>query len=179
MEISVNGAGFRHHAEPGSFVPISRTWNNGDKVEVKLPMDLRLEAMPDNPTRAAICYGPVVLAGELGREEIKPPMPYAIKQSDFFKEAPPPIPVLIAGKRPPADWLVRVPGRPLTFRTTGVGQPKDVSLVAFHRLPPQRYSLYWDILTPEQFAERLAAEKLNAERPYPTGFPNRLLFPQP
>ena len=164
MDIKVNGAVVQHQGVPGSFVAVARTWNDGDLVEVKLPMDLRLEPMPDNPTRAAICYGPVVLAGELGREGITPPMPYAIKQSDFFKEAPPPMPVLVAANRALRDWLVPVENRPLAFRTAGVGQPKDVSLVAFHLLSPQRFSLYWDILTPEQFAERRAAEKLNAER---------------
>lgn len=164
IEIKVNGAPVAQTGAPGSYVSIARTWRDGDVVDVKIPMDLRLEPMPDNPTRAAICYGPIVLAGELGREGIKPPMPYAIKQSDFFKEAPPPIPVLVAGRRPPGEWLVRVPDQPLAFRTNGVGQPRDISLVAFYRLPPQRFSLYWDILTPEQLEQRHAAEQANAER---------------
>ena len=86
-------------------------------------MRLRLEAMPDNPARAAICYGPLVLAGELGTNGIVPPMPYAIKQSDFFNVKPPSMPVLLAGGRPVSDWVEPVPGQPLTFRTKGVGQP--------------------------------------------------------
>lgn len=76
MEIRVNEESFPHNSKPGSFVSISRTWKTGDRIEVKLPMSLRLEPMPDNATRTAICYGPVVLAGELGTEGIKPPMPY-------------------------------------------------------------------------------------------------------
>jgi uncharacterized protein len=91
-----------------------------------------------------------VLAGELGTDGIHPPMPYAIKQSDFFKTAPPPMPVLLAGSRAVGDWVEAVPGRPLTFRTKGVGQPQDITLMAFYALSPQRYSIYWDILTAEQ-----------------------------
>ncbi len=163
MEIKVNGERFQHDAKPGSFVSISRTWKTGDRIEIKLPMDLRLEPMPDNPTRAAICYGPVVLAGELGTGGITPPMPYAVKQSDFFNELSPPMPVLLAGKRPVRDWLERVPGEALTFRTKGVGQPNDVTLVAFYKLLPQRYSLYWDIHTAEQWNEHQEKEKRRAE----------------
>ena len=54
------------NAKPGSFVEIRRSWKTGDRVELKIPMSLRLEALPDNPNRAAILYGPTVLAGELG-----------------------------------------------------------------------------------------------------------------
>ena len=121
MKITVNGEPYTHDAKPGSFVSISRTWNTGDHVEAKLPMSLRLAPMPDNPNRAAICYGPIVLAGELGNEGITPPMPYAVKQSDYFKVRPPTMPVLLAGKRPVGNWVEAVPGKPLTFRTKGVG----------------------------------------------------------
>ncbi len=100
MEVKVNGEPIAHNARPGSFARIRRTWQNGDRIDVKLPMSLRLEAMPDDPTRAAICYGPVVLAGELGSAGIRPPLPYARKQSDFFNTKPPTMPVLLAGGRP-------------------------------------------------------------------------------
>lgn len=164
IDIKVNGEAFHHEARPGSFLSIARTWRSGDRVELRIPMTLRLEPMPDSATRAAICYGPVVLAGELGTEGIKPPMPYAIKQGDFFREAPPAMPVLLTGHRPVAEWVERVAGKPLTFRTKAVGWPKDITLVAFHALTPQRFSLYWDIYTQEQWQERQESDRKNAER---------------
>lgn len=166
LTLTVNGNAVAHDAKPGSYVTVTREWRDGDCVAVTVPMDLRLEPMPDNPTRAAVCYGPVVLAGELGTEGIEPPKPYAVKQSDFFKETPPPMPVLLAGPRPVGEWVAPVAGQPLTFRTQGVGSPKDLTLVAFYKLPPQRYSLYWDILTPAQWKARqdAAAERARRER---------------
>jgi len=153
MTLSVNGDRVAWDAKPGSFASLTREWKDGDRVEWTIPMRLRLEAMPDNPSRAAICYGPVVLAGALGTEKMEPPRPYAVQQSDFFeKEVPPrPMPVLLAAGRPVEEWVEPVPGQPLTFRTKGVGQPADLTLVAFYKLPPQRYSLYWDLLTPQQW----------------------------
>ena len=161
MAVSVNGEPVAHAAKPGSFVAVSREWRDGDRVVLRIPVSLRLEPMPDNPQRAAICYGPVVLAGELGAEGLVPPMPYAIKQSDFFKGKRPEMPVLLAGERPVEEWVEPVPGEPLTFRTRGVGSPQDLTLVAFYKLPPQRYSLYWDILTADQWNERKAARELS------------------
>lgn len=160
MAVRVNEEAFAHQATNGAFVAISRTWKTGDRVSAALPMDLRLEPMPDNPARAAIAYGPVLLAGELGTNGIVPPMPYAIKQSDYFKGPQPEMPVLLAGTRLVTEWVEPVPGRPLTFRTKGVGQPTDLTLVAFYKLAPQRYSLYWDLFTPAAWEEhRAAAEK--------------------
>ena len=164
MKVIVNGEPFAHDAKPGSFVSISRTWKTGDRVEVKLPIKSSPAPMPDNATRTAICYGPVVLAGELGTEGIVPPMPYAIKQSDFFNVKPPPMPVLLAGRRPVGDWVEPVPGKPLTFRTKGVGSPADITLVALYALAPGRYSLYWDIFTAEEWKLHQAMEERQSQR---------------
>jgi DUF1680 family protein len=51
-----------------SYVEIKRSWQSGDTVELTLPKSLRLEELPDNPRRAAILWGPLVLAGDLGAE---------------------------------------------------------------------------------------------------------------
>ncbi len=164
-EARVNGKPFAHDTKPGSYLAIDREWKSGDRVELRLPMSLRLEAMPDDPNRVAICYGPCVLAGALGGEGIVPPMPYAKGQSDFFNgKTAPPAPMLLAQGRPVAEWVEAIPGKPLTFRTRNVGKPEDVTLVAFHTLPPQRYSIYWDLLTPEQWRARQAAEAAQAQR---------------
>ncbi|RPH89354.1 MAG: hypothetical protein EHM72_20505 [Calditrichaeota bacterium] len=127
-------------------------------------MNLRLEPMPDNPTRAAICFGPVVLAGELGSEGIVPPMPYAVDQGEYFTFLPPEMPILLAAGRAVDEWIEPVPDRPLTFRTKGVGQPQAIALVAFYKMQPQRYSIYWDIITQEQWTERQAQKEQNIRR---------------
>jgi len=35
-----------------------------------------------------------------------------------------------------------------------VGQPEDLTLVAFYKMAPQRYSVYWDVLTAEEWKKR-------------------------
>jgi DUF1680 family protein len=66
IEVLINGKGKRVRQDPGSFVTIERKWKTGDILEVKLPFSLRLESMPDDSSRVAVMYGPLVLARDLG-----------------------------------------------------------------------------------------------------------------
>ena len=70
-EIRVNGKKVNVKGKPSSYITLNRTWHKGDRIEVRYPMTLRVETTPDNPTRGALLYGPVVLAGDLGTEGIK------------------------------------------------------------------------------------------------------------
>jgi len=49
-----------------------------------------------------------------------------------------------------------VPGKPLTFRTKGLAQPRDVTLVPFYRAADRRYTVYWKLFTPAAWAARKA-----------------------
>jgi uncharacterized protein len=60
--ISVNGRRVQAPATPGSFAAIHRRWSTGDRVELDMPMSLRLEAVdPQHPQTVALVYGPLVL----------------------------------------------------------------------------------------------------------------------
>lgn len=65
----VNGKKQPVSEKPGSYVTVERDWKSGDTVQVQLPMSLRMESMPDDPKTVALLYGPIVLAGELGKED--------------------------------------------------------------------------------------------------------------
>jgi hypothetical protein len=60
-----------------------------------------------------------------------------------------------------------VAGKPLYFQTFGLAQPKDVSLVPFYRASDIRYTVYWKVYSPEEWAKRkadiAAAESRRAE----------------
>ncbi len=60
--LSVNGARVSDPVQPGTFAAIRRTWKDGDRVELELPMPLRLEAVDGNhPNLVASVQGPLVL----------------------------------------------------------------------------------------------------------------------
>lgn len=152
VEVSINGQRQNVKAKPGSFIELRRTWKNGDRIALKIPMSLRLETMPDNPQRAAILYGPTVLAGELG--------PDNESGLNGLMLAP----ALITENKPLADWVKPVSSESNTFQTTGVGKPRDVSLYPFYRMHHRRYSVYWDLFSPQQWVSREADYKAELER---------------
>jgi uncharacterized protein len=53
------------------------------------------------------------------------------------------------------NWLKPVAGAPLAFRTVNAGRPADVILRPFYQLHYQRYTVYWDVLNPDQWQKRL------------------------
>src|SRR5208282_434598 len=44
--IKLNGTGLPAFSSPSSYLALDRTWKEGDRVEVRLPMSLRIEALP-------------------------------------------------------------------------------------------------------------------------------------
>ncbi|MBI4918253.1 MAG: glycoside hydrolase family 127 protein [Acidobacteria bacterium] len=150
--VRINGEAVTTLPPPGSYLELARTWRTGDTVAVGLPKTLRLVPVPDNPRRAAILWGPLVLAGDLGPE------------NDFPAWQLGAVPALVAAERPVADWLKPVEGRPGVFRTAGVGRDTDVELRPFHRLHRRTYAVYWDHFTPQEWARQAAAIAADRER---------------
>ncbi len=145
--VRVNGRLLDVFGSPNSYLTIKRVWKTGDRVDVTLPMNLRLERLPDDPNMVAIFYGPTLLAGELGAEGLT-----ADKIVNQYAPSgdPVPVPELETMGRDPGAWLKPVAGKPLTFRTEGVGKPHDVTLVPYFSLHDQRYTVYWRIGPPPQ-----------------------------
>lgn len=139
--VKVNGKTVQKVGQPTSYVPISRTWHDGDKVEVTLPMKLHVEPMATDSSKFAVMDGPIVLAGKLGGAI---PMPYAKEPGDFFNMPAVSVPQLAVGDKPVDEWMKPVPGKPLHFKTVGVGVPNDVKLAPFYEVNHQHYTIYWD-----------------------------------
>jgi DUF1680 family protein len=69
--VLVNGREVARSRHPGSFVELRRAWENGDQVELVLAMHLAIDRAPAAPDIVAFTYGPLVLAGALGREDLQ------------------------------------------------------------------------------------------------------------
>lgn len=145
IQISVNGNPIKVKAEPGSFVEVGQKWKNGDKIEVKFPFTLRLEAMPDNSNRVAVFNGPIVLAGVLGPDP------------DLHSVDPMYVPVLMTKEKNPEKWLIPVSGEANTFKTQEVGKPRDIVLKPFYKTHECHYSVYWDTYDQKEWAAHESA----------------------
>ena len=132
-------------AEPGSYLAVERTWRDGDRLEIRLPMSLHLHRMPDDDTVMAFMYGPLVLAGELGGEGLTEETTHTSENWYKFTQGVASAPYLFVESDEPAEWIKPVAGKSLTFRTVNVGKPKDITLVPFYKLFGQRYAIYWRV----------------------------------
>jgi uncharacterized protein len=155
--IKINDKIIEASSSPGSYFKIVRTWKNNDKIEITLPMSLHLWKMPDNPKRISIMYGPLVLAGALGDKGMDESMKFGMYGDAYLMNsegAAIEIPSFITDESDPDKWIKPIKGKPLTFKTEGVGKPEDVTLIPFYKLYGERYSVYWDIFTIKEWGER-------------------------
>jgi uncharacterized protein len=164
--VTVNGVRVKDPGPAGTYVRLDRKWKTGDTISLVLPKSLRLEPLPDNPDRAAILWGPLVLAGDLGAvPQRRPRGEGGGPQAPSVKAAPqwPVTPTMVTAAASPTEWIRPVEGRPGVFRTAGAGRDTDVDLVPFYRLHRHVYTVYWDILTPVKYEARAAALKAAEE----------------
>jgi hypothetical protein len=70
--ISINGRREQTPPTPGSFAAIHRQWKTGDRIELDLPMTMRLEPVdPQHPQTVALLCGPLVLFA-IGETQLSP-----------------------------------------------------------------------------------------------------------
>jgi DUF1680 family protein len=146
--VLVNGRRHTTSRQPGGYVALKRVWRDGDTVEVRLPMSLRAEPLPGNPDVVAFLYGPIVLAGRLGREGLKPGADFIVNErtyGDVLNDKVE-VPVLVGDAREVVSRIKPATGEPLTFQTKGIGRPHDVSLIPYYRIAHERYNLYWKVV---------------------------------
>jgi DUF1680 family protein len=144
--VKINGRNVKISQKPGSYIVLNKTWKTGDKIDITYPMSLRLVATNDNPNMAAVVYGPIVLAGDMGTEGIEAPAPYGKDQLDFRNTAVPDniVTTLNINGRKLNDWLIPVNGKQLVFKTTGVAS-KEITMIPYYQIDKQRYVIYWNL----------------------------------
>lgn len=101
--VAVNGAHPIASPQPGSFLPLRRTWKDGDRVEIEFDMPLRLEAVdPQHPSTVALVRGPLCLFA-------LDPAPASFTRAQ-----------LLAARQQSAastEWTIQTSGPPATFRS--------------------------------------------------------------
>lgn len=148
VRVTVNGQEQVSESSPSSYVKLSRRWQTGDVVELRMPMTVRTEAFVDNPKRLAILYGPLVLCAP------REPRDKAVMLvTDDVKKIPSGIRRL--------DESLRFGSALDLLRTAGDIDPDAITLVPFYQSHGGPQIVYWDVLDEGQwktFQERFGAE---------------------
>ena len=143
MTVTVNGRARRTARLPGNYHVLRRKFKAGDVVEIRVPMSLHLEPLPNSQDIAAVMYGPIVLAGVVGKP-VDPAAQLIVnerKSGEMLNEAVP----VPGWPRPLAELpahFTRTSRERLTFIAAGFdGGP--VQFIPWFRIAHERYNLYW------------------------------------
>ncbi len=98
--VTVNGHSVETEIYPGTFAAVRREWNDGDRIELNLPIATRLESVDrQNPKTVALLCGPLVL------------FPVTNSQPSLSREA-----LLAATRLDRRTWQVKTAAEPLKLR---------------------------------------------------------------
>jgi hypothetical protein len=157
--VRVNGEAVELSSQPGTYAALRREWNDGDMVEISLPMRTTVERLPDGSDWVAFLHGPIVLAAPSGTRDL-----VGLRADDgrMAQVAHGPlvpldeVPVMLAAVGDLPGHVKPDPAAgPLRFlipETIVSGAAGDVPLIPFFTLHDARYQMYWRITTPEQLA---------------------------
>ena len=137
VSVKVNGAEQKINIDNEGYIVLNRKWLNNDKIEFTTALNFYTQAMPDNPNRQAVFYGPVLLAGVLGNKE---PDPLDV-------------PVFISSKPDVNNWVKKANNTAsLSFETIPESTSRGIKLIPFNTTADEYYTVYWDVFTPENWA---------------------------
>ncbi len=138
FEITVNGDKVEA-GEPGSYATINREWKDGDRIEIKMPFELREEGFAAKPERQAVMDGPLVLAAAI---DTKKPNPGIVSAPGKW----------LGELKPVANETAEFTGA--VFQVPGEEKPESLTLEPFYKIYRRNYEVYWDQFTPEQWQGR-------------------------
>ncbi len=160
FKVLVNGNPLDIQNEAGSYVSVKRLWKDGDKVEIKLPMHISSESLPDGSNFRALLYGPVVLGAKTGEEDMKGIYADSSRGGHIPEGKKIPLsetPVFLTKTPDSISRLVKQDGNSkLQFSASEMLYPskfKDLEFIPFYKIHDSRYVIYLPVETPESLAE--------------------------
>lgn len=154
LKLAVGGQAIPAKGRPGTYVEVTREWKDGDVLSVELPMTLRTEMLPNTTSYVALCYGPILLAANLGRE--------GLLDADFRGTAAMPaknklpsaqLPTIVVPVAEIPAHVEKLAGDAIQFKTRDLCKPADVLLVPIHRVYDERYSIYFRLTARETWEQ--------------------------
>jgi DUF1680 family protein len=184
FQIRVNGDTWRDRSPSSSYAAITRDWQDGDRVEIDLPMHTTIEQLPDQSDYVAILRGPIVLAAKTGAEQVDSLIAGDGRMAHVSTGPYLPLdsaPMLVGDVPALRDHIRPVQGRPMTFTASDIIRPAqsaNLELVPFFRVHDSRYMIYWRAVAPAEYGsvvarlereerERLALEARTLDRVTP------------
>jgi hypothetical protein len=138
MAVHLNGQPLIASHEPGRWLDVSRSWRNGDVVDLELPMHLHLAPVFRGAAIAMLMYGPMALVAAADA---------AAREADAEAGGltrPPRMPRLALRGRALADAVRRL-GSTLRFSAALAGEDARLELMPCHQAAPGERGRYFEL----------------------------------
>lgn len=175
FKVKVNGEAVTAEEVDG-FLPISRSWTKGDKVEIELPMKVSIVPLQNYTDYVAFKYGPILLGAKTGTNNLDGlfadegrmgHVAWGLQKNLYTA------PLLIGEREQLVDAVEMTDASKLHFRINGYysdGKWADLVLEPFNAIHEARYMMYWlnvdgekwDAIKAELEAQEAAAQLLAA-----------------
>lgn len=120
FEIKVNNEEVQGNFIPSTFHGLDRLWNDGDIIDISMPMNLYAESINDDPDLVAIMYGPLVMAGLTSQ------------------------PVEFHGSKEAVDsWMEHIAKESTAFYTKG--QKHEIKFIPLYEVTSESYGVYFRV----------------------------------
>lgn len=156
VKVSLNGKQQAVTVDENGYISINRKWKKNDKLEIEMPMSLRVEQLPDKSNYYSILYGPIVLAAKTSQDDLKGLFADDSRGGHITQGKQMPLknmPIIVSNPDSILDKIKPMEGKPLTFHLSGLypdDYSKGLELIPFFRLHDSRYIIYWAQATKDE-----------------------------
>ncbi len=165
FQVLINNESVEINETSGSYVSIQRTWKDGDKVEVKFPMQLKSIGLPDGSENYALKYGPIVLGTKTGSQQMEGLFADASRGGHIASGKKIPLSetplLLVKNENEDLTKHFKKEENELKFTVKDIiypGKYDDLVFQPFYQIHDSRYAIYLPLETPESL------EKIQKER---------------
>ena len=157
LSLTINGKTEKVNIADG-YVKVSRSWKDGDKLHISMPMHLRAIDMPDNSHNYSFLYGPIVLASRMGTQR-QDGMFADDSRGGHIAQGPrlplQNMPVVVGSTEDILSHITKTDGK-MEFTLKGVSPEnyEGMKLEPFYRIHESRYMVYWPVLSASEVAKR-------------------------
>ena len=129
--------------EPGQ---LSDAWHEPGRMATlwksAYPWGCTWKRWPATRLSQAVMYGPLVLAGRLGSENLtQSEIQLRLRPTPVGNAAP--VSAINSSSRDPLAWVEATPTQPASFRVTAGS--RQISLIPFYKLLGEKYVVYWKV----------------------------------
>ncbi|MCI7015944.1 MAG: glycoside hydrolase family 127 protein [Prevotella sp.] len=157
LSLTINGKAEKVNIADG-YVKVNRSWKDGDKLHISMPMHLRAIDMPDNSHNYSFLYGPIVLASRMGTQR-QDGMFADDSRGGHIAQGPrlplQNMPVVVGSTDDILSHITKTDGK-MEFTLKGVSPEnyEGMKLEPFYRIHESRYMVYWPVLSASEVAKR-------------------------